>query len=805
VSDGDDGGVDPAIAGPIGLIVSLIAAIEPGLRVEQIREAVIGVAGGRAKSRQLAAALRARPAVLLDGLSPAPRAVADLLIALRRAGAVSVSWPRCTKCGKELRTYQRRGLDWYCAVCGPRLEPCFACGNVRRVATRDRSGQPRCARCPDGDSRDPIAVICALVTTLQSEAEPEVITEAVREVAPRPSHQQRLARALEDNPALLSGAGHLAPVPAVLRLIEVLNEHGVTGVLRPSCPRCHRGVRISKPLDGERVCRSCLAKARVERCVRCGTMREPATRDEQRRPVCPSCLVADPANLETCVNCGRRRPVKTRSAHGPLCATCPPLPVLVCSICAESAPCGISRLTGAPWCSTCQGRSARCSGCSEIKPVRSGTVDEPRCERCTEPAFRPGCPTCEERPRAGGCPGCRLDRRLRELVASPDGSIHPALSPLHKALSATEPPGTALRWLTRTIVSTFLADVADGRRQLSHKELDRLERSPTLDHLRSVLVSTGTLPARDEHMARLERAIDDLLDSRDDPAERQLLYRYAVWHLVRRLRRRTSGQAITSGQFRAVRQQVRAAIALLDWLSAEHLTLATCHQGDLERWLSRSEGVNHHHPGNFVRWATKQSLTDLVFPTTRWQGPASAPDDRARWETVRRLLHDDTLDTRDRVAGLLVLLYAQKTTAIIRLTTDRLDTAGGTVRLRLGSVPIVLPDPLADLVLKLAVGQRGHATTGADGPSPWLFRGGQPGCPISAEQLRQRLEMVGVHPRQARNSALSQLAAELPAALLARLLGIDISAAVAWQQISGGDWMTYAADVSCRSQADDRR
>ena len=91
-----------------------------------------------------------------------------------------------------------------------------------------------------------------------------------------------------------------------------------------------------------------------------------------------------------------------------------------------------------------------------------------------------------------------------------------------------------------------------------------------------------------------------------------------------------------------------------------------------------------------------------------------------------------------------------------------------------------------DLAPKLAVGQRGHATTGADGPSPWLFRGG---CPISAEQLRQRLEMVGVHPRQARNSALSQLAAELPAALLARLLGIDISAAVAWQQISGGDWI----------------
>ena len=607
---------------------------------------MIGVAGGRAKSRQLAAALRARPAVLLDGLSPAPRAVADLLIALRRAGAVSVSWPRCTKCGKELRTYQRRGQDWYCAVCGPRLEPCFACGNVRRVATRDRSGQPRCARCPDGDSRDPIAVICALVTTLQSEAEPEVITEAVREVAPRPSHQQRLARALEDNPALLSGAGHLAPVPAVLRLIEVLNEHGVTGVLRPSCPRCHRGVRISKPLDGERVCRSCLAKARVERCVRCGTMRGPATRDEQRRPVCPSCLVADPANLETCVNCGRRRPVNTRSAHGPLCATCPPLPVLVCSICAESAPCGISRLTGAPWCSTCQGRSARCSGCGEIKPVRSGTVDEPRCERCTEPAFRPGCPTCEERPRAGGCPGCRLDRRLRELVAGPDGSIHPALSPLHKALSGDR----AARH------RTSLAHTHDRLHLLGR----RCRRSPTAQ-------PQGTRPPRAEPDPR-------------SPAQRARVHRNAAGERrahgpARTCHRRPAGQprrprrASAAASLRRLAPGAPAASA--HQRPGHHLRAAplcastgtccdraarlavcrapdaraTCHQGDLERWLSRSEGVNHHHPGNFVRWATKQSLTDLVFPTTRWQGPASAPDDRARWETVRRLLHDDTLDT----------------------------------------------------------------------------------------------------------------------------------------------------------------
>lgn len=680
-------GANPAIADPIGLVVSLVAAIEGDLEAEQIREVIIGVAGGRAKSRQLATAIAARPAVLRDGLSPSPRGVGELLIALRRAGASSISPPRCAQCGKALRTYQRVGQDWYCAVCGRRPEACAACGNVRPVATRDRAGKPRCRRCPDTDQRDPIAMICAQVTAVQPDANPDVIAEAVRKVAARPSHRLRLAQALEDNPALLSGQGHLAPVPAVLRLIELLTEAGITGVVRPLCPRCGRSVRLYRPFGGERVCRNCTAKTRAVTCARCGAVREPAARDEEGRPLCPNCLVSDPANLEICLHCGRRRRVHTRSAHGPLCATCPQLPVLVCSICSESAPCGMSRVTGQPWCVDCQRRSALCVGCGQIKALCSGTLEGPRCQSCSEPAFRPGCPIYAERPRAGQCPHCLLDRRLRELMGSPGGSIHPALEPLHKALADTHPPTTALRWLSRRVVSEFLADVAAGRRELTHEELDSLPQSPTLDHLRAVLVSTGALGQRDENMARLERLIEDLLATRDDPAERQLLHRYCLWHLVRRLRRRTSGKAITYGQLNAVRQQLRSAIALLDWLSGEHLTLASCQQGDLERWLSRTEGVNHHHPGNFIRWATKQRLTDLVFPASRWQGPATAPDDHARWDAARRLLHDDTLSTRDRFAGLLVLLYAQKTATVSRLTIDRLDTVEGAVRIRLGRAP----------------------------------------------------------------------------------------------------------------------
>ncbi|WUS96823.1 hypothetical protein OHA46_09050 [Streptomyces sp. NBC_00708] len=44
-----------------------------------------------------------------------------------------------------------------------------------------------------------------------------------------------------------------------------------------------------------------------------------------------------------------------------------------------------------------------------------------------------------------------------------------------------------------------------------------------------------------------------------------------------------------------------------------------------------------------------------------------------------------------------------------------------------------------------------------------------------------------------------QLATEIPAAILARTLGIHTDVAVAWQRFSAGDWASYAAEVSLRN------
>jgi hypothetical protein len=789
-----------AVSDPIGLIVDVVAAVEHQLTAEQIRAVVTAVAGGRAKSRRLASALAGRPAVLADGSSPAPRAVGDLLVALREAGARSVSPPCCAQCGKQLRTFQRRGQDWYCAACGQRAEPCAECGKAGPVCSRDRAGRPRCAKCPEADGRDPVTVIHGLITGLDPHASRDVVAAAIRRSAPRPSYQQKLAWALEDNPRLLTGEGHLAPLRAIPRLVEELHAAGVAGIIRPACPGCHRVVRIDKPLDGVRVCRTCIAHSRVEPCARCGARREPVTRDELGGPVCANCFVTDPANLETCIGCGRRRRVERRTRDGALCSRCRALPLLTCAICGQTTPCGISPATGRPWCPACQHRTAACSACGRVAVIASGTLADPLCAGCTAPPAWADCPVCSNpgHPSPGQCARCLISRRLDELMGPPSRPLPPGLQALRREIATAEHPVTAMRWLTKPSIAPVLAGLAAGRIPLTHQALDGLPQSQALAHLRQTLVAVGALPGRDEEMTRLEAFLAGLIESQHDTERRRLLHRYLIWHLVRRLRSRNDGRPVTRQQSRMIRRLARGAVAFLDWLDAHDLTLGSCQQADLDRWLADEHAVYRDEAGRLVRRARAGKLTTAHLAAARWNGPAQLIDHQHRWDTARRLLHDEALKPEDRLAGLLVLLYAQGATAISQMTTGTIQAGDDGVRLRLGRVPIHLPDPVAALARAVLANRKGHATIGARQPSPWLFPGGQPGRPISTARLTRRLNDLGIRPSQDRSTALFQLAAEIPAAILARTLAISTGAAVTWQRHAAGDWITYAADVSHR-------
>lgn len=797
------GQLDRVISDPIGLIVELVISVERALPPEQVRTVVTSVAGGRAKSRRLAAALAQRVDVLVDGGSPAPLAIGELMVALRDAGAQRVSLPRCVDCGRASRYQRRRGQHWYCVDCIAPPETCVSCGNARRVHARDQHGRPRCRKCPITDERDPVDVIHVAVLAVDSTASRETVADAVYHSAAKPSSRRKLAREIEAAPRLLTGDGHRAALSGVLRLIDRLIESGVTGVVRPSCSRCHRLVRLDRPLDGEWVCRNCVAKARVETCFRCGVRRQPCTRDDQGNPLCSDCFISDPANLDVCARCGRRRPVSIRTTTGPLCPSCIPRQHLICSICDRTAPSTISLLTGNARCRACAQRRAECSRCNKIRSIHSGTLDTPICGPCTDPAPGrwqpcPGCGTADRVRAIRDCPRCVLRRHLDGLLTDQDGLIKPHLQPLHQALASVDRPRSAMQWLATATVSALLSDFATGRRSLTHQALDELPISRPLNHLRSVLVATDVLPTRDEHLARIERVIHDMVAAHADPDGRQILSRYALWHRLRRLRNRTADNETTHEQAIVVRQQVRAASQFLTWLANQNLTLDTCRQPDLERWLTSDTASLREAVGGFIRWARSSKATHhLSFPARRWTGPTQALDHDARWRSARQLLHDNTLSTEDRFAGLLLLLYAQQIATICHLTTDDVLETDDTVRIRLGERPITLPEPVATLATQHVATRRSRAMI-PHASSHWLFPGKQPGRPISTSAMNHRLRKLGIQPGQARSTALFQLATELPAALLSRTLGIHISVATTWQRATSGDWTHYAAEVSQR-------
>lgn len=474
---------------------------------------------------------------------------------------------------------------------------------------------------------------------------------------------------------------------------------------------------------------------------------------------------------------------------------------MTCSICGRSASCEISQATSRPWCKACQKRRARCAGCGRVELIRGGTLTRPLCATCTrpDPSFWRGCPACG-RPQLStrSCTRCNLRQRLAVLLADGSGGIRAELRGLHDTLADSERPNLVLAWLNKTAIANILREFGTGQRALSHAALDESPASKPVEHLRAILVATGALPPRDEHLARLERWIERTLAEHGDPEQRQLLHRYAIWHLLRRLRQRTNTTHATHAQAVTVKRHVKAAIALLDGLATRGHTLAGARQGDLDNWLTSDQASHRREAGHFVRWAKRHKLTSLDFPATKWHGPARTIDTEARWAQARWLLHDDTLSPVNRVAGLLILLYAQTPAAVSRLTLEHVETAEHAVHLRLGREPVTLPEPLAGLVLDLIARRRGHAALGDQGASPWLFPGGRPGQPISAYQLAERLRQLGLRPAQSRTTALFGLATELPAAVLARLLGIHIKVAVAWQRASAGDWTTYAADYSRR-------
>lgn len=182
---------------------------------------------------------------------------------------------------------------------------------------------------------------------------------------------------------------------------------------------------------------------------------------------------------------------------------------------------------------------------------------------------------------------------------------------------------------------------------------------------------------------------------------------------------------------------------------------------DIDAWLVGTRRANNTRA--FWSWAARtRHLPPLDIPTQITTEPSRFTPDDHRWALTRRILHEATIPTADRVAALLVLLFAQHLSRIARLTiSDLHHTPGGTTELALGPTRVVLPEPLAALINQLPT-PRADRTAHHLHDDAWLFPGRHPGKPLHPTSLARRLTALGIDVRPDRNAALLDYARQLP-------------------------------------------
>jgi integrase len=263
---------------------------------------------------------------------------------------------------------------------------------------------------------------------------------------------------------------------------------------------------------------------------------------------------------------------------------------------------------------------------------------------------------------------------------------------------------------------------------------------------------------------------------------------------MRRLRA-SAGRATQPRTYTAhAHRNVRAAASFLAWLPGRGRILANCRQADVDAWLAT--GAAACQVQDFLSWAAAHGHCQAFTLPGRVRASGTAASQEQRWALATRLLHDDTLDLTDRAAGCLLLLYGQQLSRIAAMTTSQITSRGGTVLVRFGDHDVPVPEPLGVILTDLIRTGRTHTGTGSPLTTPWLFPGGLPGQPITPGRLSGRLRALGIHAMAGRRAALTDLAAQMPAAVLADLLHLAPTTAVRWMRQAGGDWSGYAAELA---------
>ncbi len=505
-------------------------------------------------------------------------------------------------------------------------------------------------------------------------------------------------------------------------------ERGVCGQTR----RIHTRGRDGQP---DR-CARCVTPTKV--CGVCGRLARIAISATPDRPAVGECCYHPP--VAVCSRCGQQRPCYHAGSDRPMCVGCAGRPLGECGVCGKAARIARRATATSPQVGICCYRLplAVCTDCRREQPCYWASSQEPVCTSCTAVRRAPICLSCGHRRVArrrvdggvlcgpcdiklggttgacrscgqnapllkGVCVSCQLRERIAGLAADADPHSAVLLAPFLRDLADAENPRSTLRWFD--VTRRMLA----GEISATHHGLDEAAAAAPnpVKFVRAKLVASGVLEPRDQHSARFAAWHATAVLQIAPGGDRAHVRAYATWQVAHQLARTVQrrGEATESSQ-KYARSLVTQAIDLARWLHARQLELADLRQDLVDQWIAAGSGVCRRvRP--FLGWLTRAGITSGL--TVEWDDRVptrEAITDEQRFAILRRLLHDEEVDLRDRLAGSVLLLYGKPLTKIAQLRSADLNTtAEGIVTLRLGRGQTPLPEPLGMIALGLQRGE----------------------------------------------------------------------------------------------------
>lgn len=413
--------------------------------------------------------------------------------------------------------------------------------------------------------------------------------------------------------------------------------------------------------------------------------------------------------------------------------------------------------------------------------------EQPACRSCSGVRLNIDCQGCaaeDELYTGARCWTCVLGDIVDDLLTNPaTGIMATELIPLATALKSMKRANSGITWIRQKHVTAFLRNLAAAPK-FSHNTFDELPDSRTREYVRGLLVEHGVLPQRDAFLMRYDNWAAPALERVTAPQNLDLIRRYIRWHHQRRM---NLMDEVTRGTYLRAKQEVTVAIDFPNWLTNHGIKLLELQLSHLDVW--QAEGPTTRR---FLKWAikTKVAPSGLTITPHR-RGTSPRLPQPGQDQALQQVIHTNELETRDRAAAILILVFGQQAENIARLTWDDVAVTEELVPIRLGTIQITLPDPLAQPWREFAANP-GHELTAAHPNTRWVFRGASPGRHIHPGHLRTRLSKL-FSTRAACLGTLHELTKLAPVAIIAETLGYSPTTIERHATDSGTAYAQYIA------------